>query len=57
MRQKRRKMQPENTVHKDMVREQVARNISPEVGKKLRQIMDQLTQAAPCGHGKDGQNG
>ena len=41
MRQKRRKMQPENTVHKDMSREQLAREFTPDAAHKLRQLFEQ----------------
>lgn len=41
MRQKRRKAQPENTVHKDMSREQLAREFSPDAAQKLRQLLEQ----------------
>lgn len=39
MRQKRRKAQPENTVHKDMIREQLARSSSPRLAELLREIL------------------
>lgn len=41
MRQKRRKMQPKNTVHKDMSREQLAREFTPDAAHKLRQLLEQ----------------
>lgn len=41
MRQKRRKAQPENTVHKDMSRELLAREFSPDAAQKLRQLLEQ----------------
>lgn len=45
MRQKRRKMQPENTVHKDMSREQLAREFTPDAAHKLRQLLEQNKRA------------
>lgn len=41
MRQKRRKPQPETTVHKDMTREELARQYSPDAGRLLRQALEQ----------------
>lgn len=40
MRQKRRKAQPESTVHKDMAREEFARAFNPQVADRLRQILE-----------------
>ncbi|PRD13112.1 hypothetical protein CQW29_22835 [Pantoea coffeiphila] len=45
MRQKRRKMQPKNTVHKDMSREQLAREFTPDAAHKLRQLLEQNKRA------------
>ncbi|MBP2157150.1 hypothetical protein J2067_004842 [Erwinia rhapontici] len=45
MRQKRRKAQPENTVHKDMIREEFARSFNPQVADRLRQILEQNKRA------------
>lgn len=45
MRQKRRKAQPENTVHKDMIREELARSVNPLVADRLRQILEQNKRA------------
>ncbi|WP_161780554.1 hypothetical protein [Pantoea ananatis] len=42
MRQKRRKPQLETTVHKDMAREELVRQYSPEVGRQLRQVLEQV---------------
>ncbi|WP_181135621.1 hypothetical protein [Pantoea ananatis] len=42
MRQKRRKPQQETTVHKDMAREELVRQYSPEVGRQLRQVLEQV---------------
>lgn len=41
MRQKRCKPQPETTVHKDMAREELARQYSPDAGRLLRQALEQ----------------
>lgn len=41
MRQKRRKPQPETTVHKDMAREELARQFSPDACRLLRQALEQ----------------
>lgn len=41
MRQKRRKMQPDNTVHKDISREQLIREFSSDAAHKLRQLLEQ----------------
>lgn len=40
MRQKRRKPQPETTVHKDMAREELARQYSPDAGRLSRQALE-----------------
>lgn len=45
MRQKRRKAQPENTAHKDMIREEIARSVNPLVADRLRQILEQNKRA------------
>lgn len=45
MRQKRRKAQPENTVHKDMAREELVRSFNPQVAFRLRQILEQNKRA------------
>lgn len=44
MRQKRRKPQPETTVHKDMAREEFARQIAPCVGRHLRDALEHAKQ-------------
>jgi len=44
MRQKRRQPQPETTVHKDMAREQFARQHSPDVGRHLREALEHAKQ-------------
>ncbi|MFT4271218.1 MAG: hypothetical protein QM578_09420 [Pantoea sp.] len=44
MRQKRRKTQLETTVHKDMAREEFARQIAPDVGRYLRDALEQAKQ-------------
>lgn len=44
MRHKRRKPQPETTVHKDMAREQFARQIAPGVGRHLRDALELAKQ-------------
>ena len=44
MRQKRRKPQPETTVHKDMAREEFARQIAPGVGRHLRDALEHAKQ-------------
>lgn len=44
MRQKRRNTQPENTVHKDMARDEFARQIAPGVGRHLRDALEQAKQ-------------
>lgn len=41
MRQKRRKPQQETTVHKDMARDELARQYSPEACCLLRQALEQ----------------
>jgi len=41
MRQKRRKSQPETTVHKDMAREELARQYTPDAGRLLRLALEQ----------------
>ncbi|WP_456309799.1 hypothetical protein [Serratia proteamaculans] len=41
MRQKTKPAQPQNTVHKDMVREEFARSFNPQVADRLRQILEQ----------------
>lgn len=45
MRQKRRKAQPESTVHKDMAREEFARAFNPQVADRLRQILEAKRRA------------
>lgn len=45
MRQKRRKAQPESTVHKDMAREEFAREFNPQVAERLRQILEAKRRA------------
>ncbi|WP_167012220.1 hypothetical protein [Candidatus Pantoea multigeneris] len=42
MKQKRHKTQPETTVHKDITREAFAQEINPEVGRKMRQLIEQI---------------
>ncbi|MBD8168666.1 sporulation transcriptional regulator SpoIIID [Erwinia persicina] len=49
MRQKRRKAQPESTVHKDMAREEFARAFNPQVADRLRQILE-ASRRARGGH-------
>lgn len=44
MRQKRRKPQPETTVHKDIVRDEFMRLIAPGVGRHLRDALEQARQ-------------
>ncbi len=44
MRQNRRKTQPETTVHKDMAREEFARLHAPDVGRHLREALEQARQ-------------
>jgi len=44
MRHKRRQPQPETTVHKDMAREQFARQHSPDVGRHLREALEHAKQ-------------
>ncbi|WP_288430687.1 hypothetical protein [uncultured Pantoea sp.] len=41
MQQRRRKPQQETTVHKDMVRDEIARQFSPDAGRLLRQALEQ----------------
>ncbi|QIE96148.1 hypothetical protein QNH99_05975 [Pantoea allii] len=41
MRQKRRKPQQETTVHKDMARDELARQYSPDACRLLRQALEQ----------------
>lgn len=49
MRQKRRKAQPETTVHKDIVREEFVRAFNPQVADRLRQILE-ASRRARGGH-------
>jgi hypothetical protein len=48
MRQKRRKPQPETTVHKDMAREELARQYTPDAGRLLRQALEQAKRGRSC---------
>ncbi|NKG30397.1 hypothetical protein FVB43_10115 [Erwinia rhapontici] len=41
MRQKTKPAQPQNTVHKDMARDQLARGFTPEAVNRLRQLLEQ----------------
>lgn len=41
MQQRRRKPQQETTVHKDMARDELARQFSPDAGRLLRQALEQ----------------
>lgn len=41
MRQKTKPAQPQNTVHKDMARDQLSRGFTPEAVNRLRQLLEQ----------------
>ncbi|XUK74893.1 Transcriptional regulator [Erwinia rhapontici] len=45
MRQKTKPAQPQNTVHKDMARDQLARGFTPEAVNRLRQLLEQNKRA------------